>query len=77
MVTLDEALDTVAQLSTEEQMLLLTIVKNRRRGQWRDELAQYVQEVQTAVQRGELRPQSAEEVVNDLRTLSKQDGDGR
>jgi hypothetical protein len=75
IVTLGEALDIVAQLSTEEQDMLLTIVKNRLREQWREELAVYVQETQAALRRGDLRPQSAEKVVSDLRVLLEHDGD--
>jgi hypothetical protein len=67
MTTLDEALDLVAQLSSEEQDMLVRIVQHRRREQWRSELAQNAEESLAAFHRGELKPETAEEAIASLR----------
>ena len=67
MVTLDKALDMVMELSPDQQEMLLSIVQKRRIDVRRAELADLLEEARQAWQAGELRAQSADEVVESLR----------
>ena len=67
MVTLDKALDMVMELSPDEQEMLLNIVHKRRIDARRVQLADSLDEARRAWQAGELKAQSANEVIVALR----------
>ena len=56
MVTLEEAILTVNQLSIEQREMLLEIVKNQMIEARREEIAQDAKEAIAAFHRGELKP---------------------
>lgn len=66
MVTLDEALDVVMELSENEQEMLLDIVHKRRIASRRAEIAESLSEAKRAWQAGELEVQTADELIADL-----------
>lgn len=67
MTTLDQALDTVSQLPAEQREMLEQILHRRRIEEQRRELAQSARESIQAFHDGQGRPQSAEEVIAELR----------
>ena len=66
MVTLEEAISTVNQLSIEQREMLLEIVKNQMIEARREEIAQDAKEAIAAFHRGELKPQPIEEIISEL-----------
>jgi hypothetical protein len=66
-ITLDEALDTVMQLPLEQQEMLLEIIHSRHIENRRREMAQDAQASLAAFRAGELRPQSATDIITELR----------
>lgn len=66
-ITLDTALDTVMELPPEQQEMLLEILRKRHIQRRRQEIAKDAQESLAAFQAGQLRPQSAAEVIVELR----------
>ncbi|CAN5896857.1 hypothetical protein BH24DEI2_BH24DEI2_20730 [soil metagenome] len=66
MVTLDKALDVVMELSPDEQEMLLGIVKKRRVEARRTEIAESFVEAKRAWRAGELKVQTADELIADL-----------
>lgn len=66
MVTLDEALDVVMELSIDEQEMLLDIFNKRRIASRRAEIAESLSEAKRAWQAGELKVQTDDELVVDL-----------
>jgi hypothetical protein len=67
MTTLDRALETVMQLSLDQQELLIEILRQRHLETSRDEIANNAQESIAAFKAGKLKPQSAEAVIAELR----------
>jgi hypothetical protein len=67
MVTLDQALDIVQQLSLDQQEMLLDILSHRRIESQRDALASDARQSMEAFQAGELHPQTADAVIAELR----------
>jgi hypothetical protein len=75
MTTLDWALETVMQLSLDQQELLIEILRQRHLEASRDEIAQDAQESIAAFKAGKLKPQSAEAVIAELRRSLNDDSD--
>ena len=73
MVTLEEALMTVNQLSIEQREMLLEIVKNQMIEARREEIAQNAKEVIAAFHRGELKPQPLEDIISELQETLTED----
>jgi hypothetical protein len=67
MVTLDQALDAVMQLPSDQQEMLIQILQNRRIESRREEIAQDAKTSITAFHSGQLNPQTAEEAITELR----------
>ena len=66
MTTLEQALDTVSQLSMEEQEKLMEIVTNRIVNHCRQEIAKDAAASIAAFENGELQPQPLEEIIGEL-----------
>ena len=73
MVTLEEALMTVNQLSIEQREMLLEIVKNQMIEARREEIAQNAKEAIAAFHRGELKPQPLEDIISELEETLTED----
>jgi hypothetical protein len=67
MVTLDQALDAAMQLPPAQQEMLIQLLHNRRIESQREEIAQNAQLSIAAFHSGQLKPQTAEEVISELR----------
>lgn len=67
MTTLEQALNTVSQLSLEEQEMLLEIIKNRLIETRRQEIALDAKKSIEAFQLEKLKPQPVEEIISELR----------
>jgi hypothetical protein len=76
MITLDEALETVSQLPAEQREMLEQILHRRRIDEQRREWAQNARESAQAFHAGQGRPQSAEEVIAELRVALLSPGEG-
>lgn len=68
MITLEQALNTVSQLSPEQQEILIQVIGNRLIETRREEIAKDAEEAIKAFHQGQLVPKSAEEVIAELRT---------
>lgn len=75
MPTLDQALDIVSQLSIEQQTMLIEILQRRQTEARRVEIAANAQQAVTAFQQGQLTPQSATEVIAELRRSLSDEAD--
>ena len=73
MVTLEDAILTVNQLSIEQREMLLEIVKNQMIEARREEIAQDAKEEIAALHRGELKPQPIEEIISELQATLAED----
>jgi len=73
MVTLEEAILAVNQLSIEQREMLLEIVKNQMIEARREEIAHDAKEAIAAFHRGELRPQPMEEIISELQATLAED----
>ncbi|MEA5480174.1 hypothetical protein VB774_21295 [Pseudanabaena galeata UHCC 0370] len=73
MVTLEEAILTVNQLSIEQREMLLEIIKNQMIEARRDEIAQDAKEAIAAFHRGELKPQPINEIISELKATLAED----
>jgi hypothetical protein len=67
MVTLDQALDAAMRLPPDQQEILIQLLRNRRIESQREEIAQNAQLSIAAFHSGQLKPQTAEEVISELR----------
>jgi uncharacterized protein (DUF305 family) len=67
MMTLDRALETAMQLLPEQQEMLIQILQKRRIEAQREEIAQNAQLSIAAFHSGQLKPQTAEEAISELR----------
>jgi len=67
MMTLDQALDAATALSPEQRDMLTDILVKRRVEERRKELAKSASDSIRAMEKGILRPQTADEVIEDLR----------
>ncbi len=66
MTTLEQALDTVNQLSVDQQEKLMEILTNRLIHHRRREIARDAVESIAAFENGELQPQPLEEIIAEL-----------
>ncbi len=77
MTTLDQALDVVMQLEDEQKDMLLEILQRRRVEDRRREIAANAQEATRALRAGELRAETADELIRrlhaSLRTTSDEE----
>ena len=74
MITLDQALDAAMQLSLTEQDILIEILRKREIEMRREEIAADAREAIRAFQAGELKPESADDLLVRLRaSFAKQD----
>ena len=73
MVTLEEAILTVNQLSIEQREMLLEIIKNQMIETCREEIAQDAKEAIAAFHRGELKPQPIEDIISELQAILTED----
>jgi hypothetical protein len=73
MTTLDRALETVMQLSLDQQELLIEILRQRHIEASRNEIAKDAQESIAAFKAGKLKPQSAESIIVELRLSLEED----
>lgn len=73
MVTLEEALSTVNQLSLEQKEMLLEIIKNQLIEDRRQEIAEDAQKAIASFHRGELQPQPVETIIAELQATLSED----
>ena len=73
MVTLEDAILTVNQLSIEQREMLLEIVKNQMIEARREEIAQDAKEAIAAFHRGELKPQPMGKSISELQATLAED----
>ena len=66
MNSLDFALDTAMQLSQNEREELINILQKRQSLEWRKETAEYYHELKRNINKGDLKPQSIAESINEL-----------
>jgi hypothetical protein len=66
MITLDQALDIIMQLEYEQKEMLLDILRKRQIEERREEIAQNAEEAIRAFQAGELKTETADELINRL-----------
>ena len=75
-ITLDQAIDTVMQLSFEQREMLIEIIQSRHIENRRKEMAEDAQKSIAAYRAGILKAQSLEEIIDDLRkTLGEATGE--
>jgi hypothetical protein len=67
MPTLNQVLETALQLPSDQQEILIRILQNRHHEARRDTIAQEAQESLAEYRAGTLQPQSAKEVIAQLR----------
>ncbi|MEP7235171.1 MAG: hypothetical protein ABI778_07735 [Ignavibacteriota bacterium] len=72
-ITLDSVLDEAMLLDEEQREMLVDILHSRQIEMRRDELARDAKEGIAAFHRGELQPQTAEEIVKDLHESLNED----
>ena len=70
MVTLEQVLDSVMLLEPEQQEALVKIVRRRQIEKWRKDTSAYAREAVRTFHAGELKPQSAENVISQLKNFS-------
>ncbi len=71
-VTLDQALDVVNQLTIEQQEILIDIIRSRHIEDRRKRIAQDAHESLQMYLSGQLKPQSARQVIRELRKALKE-----
>jgi len=67
MVTFEQVLDNVMQLPLEQREMLIEILQKRHFEQRREEIAQNARDAILEFRTGELKPQSANDVISGLR----------
>lgn len=73
MTTLEQALNTVSQLPIEQQEMLIQIMQNRLIENRRQEIADDAKQAISSFHRGELKPQTADEVIAELQKSLQND----
>ena len=68
MITFEDALDVVSQLSVEQQEELIDIIKRRNAEVRRRQILEECREGLAEYRSGTLKPQTAEEVIADFRS---------
>ena len=64
---LNEALHMVEQLPNEDFLALMDILRTRENERWREDLGKSADEAQLAYERGELRPTTVAELMQEAR----------
>lgn len=67
MITLDQAIDTVKQLPTEQQEILIDIFYHRQLEKRRKKIAKDAKKSIADFHAGKLQPKSAQEIISELR----------
>lgn len=67
MPTLEQALETVSQLPTDQQEILAEILRQRQNEAWRRRTAAEARESISAFYEGKLKAESSDEVIERLR----------
>ena len=67
MTTLEQALNIVSQLPSEQQQMLVEIVQNRLIDIRRHEIARDAKDALAAFHQGQLKPQPFEDIIVELR----------
>ena len=70
MITLDQAIDTVQQLPTEQQEILIDILYHRHVEKRRREIAVDAKKSIADFHAGRLQPKSVQEIISELRMTS-------
>jgi len=70
MITLDQAIDTVQQLPTEQQEILIDILYHRHVEKRRREIAEDAKKSIADFHAGRLQPKSVQEIISELRMTS-------
>ncbi len=70
MITLDQAIDTVQQLPTEQQEILVDILYHRHVEKRRREIAEDSKKSIADFHEGRLQPKSVQEIISELRMTS-------
>jgi hypothetical protein len=70
--SLEDALNTVSQLTPEQQAMLVEIIHNRLIEARRREIAEDAKASIVAFHTGELQPQSAAAIIAELQSLSEE-----
>jgi hypothetical protein len=70
MITLDQAIDTVQQLPTEQQKILVDILYHRHVENRRREIAEDAKKSIADFHAGRLQPKSVQEIISELRMTS-------
>lgn len=70
-VSLDQAIDAAMQLPPEQRDMLLAILQKRQVEAQRQEIADDAQDSIAMYRAGKLKPQSAEEIVQELRKAAR------
>lgn len=73
MTTLEQALNTVSQLPIEQQEMLIQIVQNRLRENHRQEIAEDAKQAISSFHKGELKTQTADEIIAELQETLNDD----
>ncbi len=73
MTTLEQALNTVSELSIEQQEMLIQIVQNRLIENRRQEIAEDAKQAISSFHKGELKVQTADEVIAELQEALQDD----
>jgi len=69
-LTFEQVVETIRQFPAEQQEMLIDLIQNWRIESRRREIARDAQESLTAFRSGQLKPQSAQAVITELRQLS-------
>ena len=73
METLEQVLDSVMKLDSEQREILVEVMQKRQIEEWRRETAASASEAIRAFHKGELKVQSAEEAISHLRADYNED----
>lgn len=73
MITLDLAIDTVMQLPSEQQEMLIGIIRQRHLENRRHEMARDARDALEAFHEGKLRPQPFADILVELRQVLEED----
>ena len=76
MITLDQALDAVNELPSEQREMLTEILRQRQVEERRNDIAASARESIQDYKAGTLKAQSAEEVIAELRASLKNPAEG-
>ena len=75
MSTLNQVLEAAMQLPSEQQEMLIEILRHRHIEQRRDEIARDAKESLQQFREGKLKPQPVEEIITELRQSLNDEGE--